>query len=80
MNFIKHRGGIDLENMFPRLDEWLKIAFKRPAWKRGLGRGNGFYDLGVFPKRAVPPRMGVAFAFYLLSVFVKTHIVEYLRS
>ncbi|KAI9643284.1 hypothetical protein NHQ30_007901 [Ciborinia camelliae] len=52
MSFVKHRNWVDLENEFPRLDEWLKRVYDRPAWKRGLEKGNGSYDLSVFPKRA----------------------------
>ncbi|TEY85092.1 hypothetical protein BOTCAL_0017g00040 [Botryotinia calthae] len=53
MSFVKHRNWVDLEKEFPRLDEWLKRVYDRPAWKRGLQKGNGSYDLNVFPKRAV---------------------------
>ncbi|KAF7912491.1 uncharacterized protein EAF01_001512 [Botrytis porri] len=53
MSFVKHRNRVDLEKEFPRLDEWLKRIYDRPAWKRGSQKGNGSYDLNVFPKRAV---------------------------
>ncbi|KAF7883934.1 hypothetical protein EAF00_011246 [Botryotinia globosa] len=53
MSFVKHRNWVDLEKEFPRLDEWLKRVYDRPAWKRRLQKGNGSYDLDVFPKRAI---------------------------
>lgn len=39
---------LDLEKEFPKLDEWLKRVYERPAWKRAIEKGNG-YDLSVFP-------------------------------
>jgi glutathione S-transferase len=44
---IAARGWIDLAKNYPKLDAWRKRAFSRPAWQRGLEKGNG-YDLTVF--------------------------------
>lgn len=44
MAMIKQRGWVDLESDFPVLNQWLGRCYAREAWKRGLGKGNG-YDL-----------------------------------
>lgn len=44
---IASRGWIDLAKEYPKLDAWRKRIFDRPAWKRGLEKGNG-YDLTEF--------------------------------
>ena len=38
------RGWIDLEKDYPKLALWRKRILERPAWKRGIEKGNG-YDL-----------------------------------
>ncbi len=43
LDTIAHRKWIDLEQ-YPKLDAWRQRIVERPAWKRGLERGNG-YDL-----------------------------------
>ncbi|KUJ15056.1 uncharacterized protein LY89DRAFT_686614 [Mollisia scopiformis] len=50
MSMIKQRNWVDLKNEFPALDAWLGRVYERPAWKRGIEKGNG-YDLTVFPQR-----------------------------
>lgn len=49
MTMVRHRKYLDLKEEFPKLDEWLSRCYDRPAFKRGLEKGNG-YDMSVFPK------------------------------
>jgi len=49
ISFCKTRTWwVNLEEEFPLVDEWLKRIYQRPAWKRGMAKGNG-YDLSIFP-------------------------------
>lgn len=49
LSCCKHRHWwVNLEKEFPVLNEWLERVYSRPAWKRGLKKGNG-YDLDTFP-------------------------------
>jgi glutathione S-transferase len=41
------RKWVDLEKDYPKLAAWRTRVWERPAWKRGLEKGNG-YDLGKF--------------------------------
>lgn len=41
------RKWVDLEKDYPKLAAWRRRIWERPAWKRGLEKGNG-YDLGSF--------------------------------
>jgi glutathione S-transferase len=50
LSSIKQRKAVDLKAEFPLLDEWLERVYSRPAWKRGIEKGNG-YDLTIFPQR-----------------------------
>lgn len=50
LSSIKQRGYLDLKAEFPLLDEWLERVYSRPAWKRGIEKGNG-YDLTIFPRK-----------------------------
>lgn len=50
MSSIKQRKSVDLKAEFPLLDEWLERVYSRPAWKRGIEKGNG-YDMTIFPQR-----------------------------
>lgn len=47
VDMIATRGWIDLAKNYPKLDAWRKRIVDRPAWKRGLEKGNG-YDLTEF--------------------------------
>jgi glutathione S-transferase len=41
------RKWMDLEKDHPRIAAWRRRVWERPAWKRGLEKGNG-YDLTLF--------------------------------
>jgi glutathione S-transferase len=45
LDMIAHRKWVDLEKDYPLLAAWRLRIQERPAWKKGLERGNG-YDLG----------------------------------
>jgi glutathione S-transferase len=47
LDYIYMRKWADLENDYPKLAAWRKRVWDRPAWKRGLEKGNG-YDLALF--------------------------------
>jgi glutathione S-transferase len=44
---IYMRKWADLEKDHPKISAWRQRVWERPAWKRGLEKGNG-YDLTVF--------------------------------
>ncbi len=44
MDVIAVRGYVDFEKEYPMLHAWRLRVKERPAWKRGLEKGNG-YDL-----------------------------------
>lgn len=47
LDYVYMRKWADLEKDYPKLAAWRKRVWDRPAWKRGLEKGNG-YDLAVF--------------------------------
>lgn len=44
LDTMAHRKWVNLEKDYPRLAAWRARIQERPAWKRGLEKGNG-YDL-----------------------------------
>lgn len=44
VDMIADRKWLDLEKDFPKLAAWRDRVRERPAWKRGIEKGNG-YDL-----------------------------------
>lgn len=36
------KGWVDVEKEYPKLDAWKNRILERPAWKRGIEKGNGF--------------------------------------
>ena len=47
IDYIYMRKWMDLEKDYPRIAAWRRRVWERPAWKRGLEKGNG-YDLTLF--------------------------------
>jgi glutathione S-transferase len=47
IDYIYMRKWMDLEKDYPRIAAWRRRVWDRPAWKRGLEKGNG-YDLTLF--------------------------------
>jgi glutathione S-transferase len=47
IDYIYMRKWMDLEKDHPRIAAWRRRVWERPAWKRGLEKGNG-YDLALF--------------------------------
>lgn len=44
LDTLAHRKWVDFEGGYPKLGAWRGRVMGRDAWKRGLGKGNG-YDL-----------------------------------
>lgn len=42
MDTNAHRGYVDFEKEYPKLHAWRMRILERPAWKRGLEKGNGY--------------------------------------
>jgi glutathione S-transferase len=47
LDYVYARNWVDLEKDYPKLAAWRRRVWERPAWKRGMEKGNG-YDLSVF--------------------------------
>jgi glutathione S-transferase len=47
LDMIAHRKWVDLEKEYPSLAAYRKRIEERPAWRRGLDKGNG-YDLSTW--------------------------------
>ncbi|KAF4612607.1 hypothetical protein G7Y89_g15571 [Cudoniella acicularis] len=50
LDLIATRGWVDFEKDFPRLAAWRKRIVERPAWKRGLEKGNGCHCVKPYRK------------------------------
>lgn len=47
IDYIYMRKWLDLEKDYPKLAAWRQRVWERPAWKKGMEKGNG-YDLTIF--------------------------------